>query len=303
MHDPALGIWRLLLCPSTFCALDFGHCVALRSGCTRVSPLSPELRRLGRRRCRSRRCRVRRRAGAADESPLPTMRAPDAPIGCPIATAPPCRLTLSAPRPRRCDELSTTAENASLISQTAISLARETLLIEQFLHGHRGREREIRRIPGSRRVIDDRCEHFGALTLRVRRIGKHERGCAVVDAGRVAGRNRPAFVDRRQLCHRGHVGVGPHRFIAIDERRPECRRARAHRDTANIFADRGPSCREACATTRSSCRFRPRAPERAAGRASEPSRRRSCPSVLRRRESARSRRAKRPASCACVARW
>src|SRR5436190_6925946 len=51
----------------------------------------------------------------------PRMRAPDAPIGWPSATAPPLTLTLSSSMPRSLIELSVTEANASLISHRSMS--------------------------------------------------------------------------------------------------------------------------------------------------------------------------------------
>src|SRR5204862_7918207 len=51
----------------------------------------------------------------------PRMRAPDAPIGCPRATAPPLTLTFSSSMPSSRIELSVTDANASLISHRSMS--------------------------------------------------------------------------------------------------------------------------------------------------------------------------------------
>ena len=49
------------------------------------------------------------------------MRAPEAPIGWPSATAPPLTLTLSSSMPSMRIEFSVTEANASLISHTSMS--------------------------------------------------------------------------------------------------------------------------------------------------------------------------------------
>ena len=49
------------------------------------------------------------------------MRAPEAPIGCPIATAPPFTFTRSSSIPSIRTEFSVTDANASLISQRSMS--------------------------------------------------------------------------------------------------------------------------------------------------------------------------------------
>ena len=61
------------------------------------------------------------------------MRAPDAPIGCPIATAPPNLLITSVVEARdpRADVIAT-AENASLISHTAMSRGAEPVRSSSF---------------------------------------------------------------------------------------------------------------------------------------------------------------------------
>ena len=51
------------------------------------------------------------------------MRAPDAPIGCPSATAPPLTLTFSSSMPSIRIEFSVTEANASLISHRSMSSA------------------------------------------------------------------------------------------------------------------------------------------------------------------------------------
>src|SRR4029079_15257125 len=52
---------------------------------------------------------------------VPTRRAPEAPIGWPKATAPPCTLNLSASAPSRSMVESTTEQKASLISNRSTS--------------------------------------------------------------------------------------------------------------------------------------------------------------------------------------
>ena len=49
------------------------------------------------------------------------MRAPEAPIGCPMATAPPLTLTVSSSMPSIRIEFSVTEANASLISHRSMS--------------------------------------------------------------------------------------------------------------------------------------------------------------------------------------
>jgi hypothetical protein len=51
------------------------------------------------------------------------MRAPEAPIGCPSATAPPLTFTRSSSMPSILIEFSVTEANASLISHRSMSLA------------------------------------------------------------------------------------------------------------------------------------------------------------------------------------
>src|ERR1700744_5660695 len=61
-------------------------------------------------------------ASIADSS-VTRMRAPDAPIGCPSATAPPHPLTLFGSRPTSWLFAIDTTENASLISHRSTALA------------------------------------------------------------------------------------------------------------------------------------------------------------------------------------
>ena len=97
-------------------------------------------------------------------------------------------------------------------------VARQSDAIEQFLCRHRGREADVRRVPGDRRVLDDRRQRFVAVLLRVARIGEDHRRRAVVDARRVAGRHGAVLFERLQLRHRFYARVDADGFVAVDAR-------------------------------------------------------------------------------------
>ena len=176
--------------------------------------------------------------------------------------------------PSRAAAVSATAANASLNSHTAMSLTREVRAVEQLLRGHRRRQRQVRRIPGGAGVTFDRRERFDAVALRVIRAREHEGRRAVVDARRVAGRDRAAGVERLKFRHRFERRIGANRFVAVDERR-RCvtgdvrrvaRRIGDHFRRRHVVPDRPPArCRQR--------RVRVRVPAPAARR------RRSCPSL------------------------
>ena len=84
------------------------------------------------------------------------MRAPEAPIGWPSATAPPLTLT----RPRRCracgSSCSVTDANASLISHRSMSPGCSPAFVERLLRRVGGRRREVGEVVGDRGLGDDR---------------------------------------------------------------------------------------------------------------------------------------------------
>src|ERR1700691_4157699 len=110
------------------------------------------------------------------------MRAPEAPIGCPSATAPPLTLTLSSSMPSTRIELSVTEANASLISHTSMSSAFRPALSSAFLAAEAG----VRASP-----------LLG---------GADQRAAAVIDAWGVARRMRAVLADEarqgRELLQR-----------------------------------------------------------------------------------------------------
>ena len=94
------------------------------------------------------------------------MRAPEAPIGCPSATAPPLTLTRSSSMPSMRIELSVTDANASLISHRSMSPGLQAGLLERLLGGARGRGGEVGEVVGALRVGDDLRERLLAVGRR-----------------------------------------------------------------------------------------------------------------------------------------
>ena len=66
------------------------------------------------------------------------MRAPEAPIGCPMATAPPLTLTLSSSMPSTRIEFRVTEAKASLISHRSMSSTVRPALASAFLDAAAG---------------------------------------------------------------------------------------------------------------------------------------------------------------------
>src|SRR3954451_23498447 len=133
------------------------------------------------------------------------MRAPDAPIGCPSATAPPLTFTRSASMLSMRTLLSATEAKASLISHRSMSDGCSPALSSAFsaaLAGVRGRGGGGRGGPPPRRPLGGRGGEVGELVDARRRGGdrggdllalalgpvlggQHQRAGAVVDARRV----------------------------------------------------------------------------------------------------------------------
>src|SRR4030095_10495243 len=102
------------------------------------------------------------------------MRAPDAPMGWPRATAPPFTFTFSGSAPSIFVELRTTEENASFSSTRSTS----SIALHAFCW--------------ARRLVP--------ALLRALLADADQRTVSVVDAGRVAGGRRPLGIeDRLQL--------------------------------------------------------------------------------------------------------
>ena len=148
------------------------------------------------------------------------MRAPLDPIAWPSATAPPFTLTFSGSMPSSFSTATACTENASLISNRstssrshpAFSATRRTASTG-VISTNLGRE------PAGRLGHDAR-ERREAERLRALLRHDDERGRAVVDARRVAGGHRPAFLERRlQLAERGGRRVCSDRLVAIDDHR------------------------------------------------------------------------------------
>ena len=94
------------------------------------------------------------------------MRAPDAPIGCPSATAPPLTLTRSSSMPSMRIEFSVTEANASLISQRSMSPGCRPAFSSAFLRRAARVSCEVGEVVGALGVGDDLGEHLLAVGRR-----------------------------------------------------------------------------------------------------------------------------------------
>ena len=132
-------------------------------------------------------------------------RAPDAPIGCPSAMAPPLTLTLPVSQPRSLLTAQACAANASLASTSS----RSSIFQPAFLSA--AREAGIGPVPmiaGSTPACAQ--ETMRASTLRFSlaaspALHQHDRGGPIIDAGGIAGgdgailrEGRPQLADRRR---------------------------------------------------------------------------------------------------------
>ena len=91
------------------------------------------------------------------------MRAPDAPIGWPSATAPPLTLTFSSSMPSIRIELSVTDANASLISHRSTSSALMPSLSSSVFAAVAGVRGEVGEVVGGLRLADDLGEDLLAV--------------------------------------------------------------------------------------------------------------------------------------------
>src|ERR1700694_221336 len=107
-------------------------------------------------------------------SSVTSTRVPEAPIGWPMAMAPPLTLTLPVSQPRSLLTAQACAAKASLASIRS----RSAIFQPAFLSA----AREARMRPG-----DDTRERRLAALLRFARRHQHHRGGAVVDAGGIGG--------------------------------------------------------------------------------------------------------------------
>ena len=127
------------------------------------------------------------------------MRAPEAPIGWPSATAPPCTLTFFGSSPSSWLLAMATTANASLISQRSIVVASQLRLAERALDGDRRRGGE----PLGRLRAPAPCATNAAPAASQPRAcatsaPQHDqRRGAVVDRRRVAGGDRAVLLERR----------------------------------------------------------------------------------------------------------
>ena len=152
--------------------------------CSKLAEARPRAaaRRPGRRRSRSRRARARRPRGAARRSASKRIRAPDAPIGWPSATAPPFTLTVSGSALEHARRVERDRAER-LVHLDALDVAdRLARLLERDLPRAGRRPREIGELVRDVALRDDRRERPRARALRELLAGDDERAGAVVDA-------------------------------------------------------------------------------------------------------------------------
>ena len=148
------------------------------------------------------------------------MRAPEAPIGWPSATAPPLTLTLSSSIPSMRIELSVTDANASLISHRSMSSALQAGLRERLLRRARracARGRRSRRRPAPARRssraprLPFACAHSSLASTSAPPPS--------LTPGELPAVCEPSLQeDRRQLRERLERGVAPRRLVDLDDR-------------------------------------------------------------------------------------
>ncbi len=142
----------------------------------------------------------RRRSSSTSE---PRMRAPEAPIGWPSATAPPLTLTRSSSMPSSADRVERD-RGERLVDLPHVDVCRaQTGLLQRLRGGRGGRAREVGEVVAALRVGDDLAEHLPAVGGGPLLGGDHQRAGGVVDAGGVARGVRALLAD--QAGQRGEL--------------------------------------------------------------------------------------------------
>ena len=162
----------------------------------RIRP-RPEARRPGRRRSRSRRRRARLPLRRSSWIIVPRMRPPEAPIGCPSATAPPltfANLLVHSEHSRRV--LRDGSER--LVNLHALDVVeRPARRGERVLGGSRGRARDMSVVVRDVSLAEDRSQRLEPAPCRERLGTDDDARGAVVHARRVARGGRPVRVEDR----------------------------------------------------------------------------------------------------------
>ena len=145
-------------------------------------------------------------------------RAPDAPIGWPMAIAPPLTLTLPVSQPRSLLTAQACAAKASLASIRSRSSTFQPAFLQRRARGRDRAGAHDRRIDAGVRPRDDARERRLAALGGLARRHQHHRGGAVIDAGGVGGGHRAVLVEgRAQLGDRVERGAGLRIFVGVDD--------------------------------------------------------------------------------------
>ena len=150
-----------------------------------------------RRRCRPKRSRAAPAATSSSCTSVRTSRVPDAPSGCPSATAPPFTFSRARSSSSAFSHATTWGANASLISKRSMSVRGEPRLLEEPRdRGHRAERHHVG--PDA----DDVPRDDPGARLHPERVGPRarrddERGGAVHDPGRVPGGHDAVLAERR----------------------------------------------------------------------------------------------------------
>ncbi len=133
---------------------------------------------------------------------MPRIRPPLAPIGCPSATAPPLTFAVSGSAPSICTRVERNRREG-LVHLDPLDVAdRLARLLERLRARIRRRAREPRELVGHVALRHDRRQRLEPAPLRELLGADDDAGGAVVDARRVAGRDRPLGIHRRLQTRR-----------------------------------------------------------------------------------------------------
>ena len=156
-------------------------------------------------------------------SSVVSTRAPEAPIGWPMAMAPPLTLTLEVSQPRSLLTAQACAANASLASIRSRSSFFQPAFLSAAREAGIGPGAHDRGIDAGLRPRHDARQRRLAELGGFARLHQHHGGGAVIDAGG-AGRGHRAFLveGRAQLGHRFERDAGFGIFVGVRPRRRPC---------------------------------------------------------------------------------
>ena len=154
-------------------------------------------------------------------SSVTSTRAPDAPIGWPIAIAPPLTLTLEVSQPRSLLTAQACAAKASLASIRSRSPMFQPAFFSAAREAGIGPGAHDLRIDAGLAPGHDAAEHLLAFLGRLLGGHQHHRGGAVIDAGGAAGGHGAVLLEGRLAAWPSHRGS--RRGADIRRRRRRCR--------------------------------------------------------------------------------